>query len=145
MRGIKERRLAWLEENGGELDETEPVLARPDGTPVKSFKNSFNSALKAAKLTNNREGHKRTIYSLRHTYATMRIVYSEIDIHTLAVNMGTSVPMIERHYSHLEPIMAAKRLARFDKEEYKLPARDAVSFSSEAVSEQAGPTTKAPD
>ncbi len=89
--------------------------------------------------------NKRTIYSLSHTYATMRIVYSEIDIHTLAVNMGTSVPMIERHYSHLEPIMAAKRLARFDKEEYKLPARDGVSSSSEAVSERAGRITKPPD
>ena len=59
--------------------------------------------------------------------------------------MGTSVPMIERHYSHLEPIMAAKRLARFDKEEYKLPARVGASHSSEAVTEQAGRITKAPD
>jgi GTP cyclohydrolase I len=63
VRGIKERRLAWLEENGGELDENEPVLARPDGTPVKSFKNSFNSALTLIAYAGdnpNREGLRDT-------------------------------------------------------------------------------------
>jgi hypothetical protein len=34
-----------------------------------------------------------------------------IDIHTLARQMGTSVGMIERHYSKMTATMAAERLA----------------------------------
>jgi len=33
------------------------------------------------------------------------------DIHTLAKQMGTSVRMLELHYSKLTPTMAAERLA----------------------------------
>ena len=36
--------------------------------------------------------------ALRHTYATMRI--NEVPIYQLAMNMGTSVEMIETYYSH---------------------------------------------
>jgi integrase len=34
-----------------------------------------------------------------------------MDVHTLAKRMGTSVGMIEKHYSKLTAIMAADRLA----------------------------------
>jgi hypothetical protein len=34
-----------------------------------------------------------------------------MDIHTLATQMGTSVAMIEKHYSHLTPRMRAYALA----------------------------------
>ncbi len=46
------------------------------------------------------DGNYRTLYSLRHTYATMRI--NEVPIYQLAVNMGTSVKMIEEYYSHAQ-------------------------------------------
>jgi hypothetical protein len=36
---------------------------------------------------------------------------SGTDIHTLARQMGTSVTMLERHYSKLTATMAAERLA----------------------------------
>ena len=55
-------------------------------------------------------GQHRTLYSLRHTYATFALA-SGIDIHTLARQMGTSVNMIERHYSKMTATMAAERLA----------------------------------
>lgn len=43
----------------------------------------------------------RVLYSLRHTYATFRLTHDKVPIHTLAEQMGTSVGMIEKHYSHL--------------------------------------------
>lgn len=55
-------------------------------------------------------GAVRTLYSLRHTYATAELL-AGTDIHTLARQMGTSVVMLERHYSKLSATMAAGRLA----------------------------------
>ena len=49
-------------------------------------------------MRKDKNGNNRTLYSLRHTYATMRI--NEVPIYQLAVNMGTSVEMIEDYYSH---------------------------------------------
>lgn len=43
---------------------------------------------------------KRVLYSLRHTHATLLIENDNIDIHLLSKQMGTSVGMIEKHYSH---------------------------------------------
>ena len=53
---------------------------------------------------------KRVFYSLRHTYATLALTHDRVPIHTLAKQMGTSVVMIERHYSHLKVIQAAEQL-----------------------------------
>ena len=52
----------------------------------------------------------RTLYSLRHTYATNELL-AGTDIHTLAKQMGTSVAMLEAHYSKLTAAMAAGQLA----------------------------------
>ena len=55
-------------------------------------------------------GSRRTSYSMRHTYATEEML-SGADIHTLSKQMGTSVRMVEAHYSKLTATMAAERLA----------------------------------
>ena len=47
---------------------------------------------------------------LRHTYATFALMHDQVPIHTLAKQMGTSVLMIERHYSHLKVIQAINHL-----------------------------------
>lgn len=57
------------------------------------------------------DGQNRTLYSLRHTYATLELLRGEVDIHTLSRQMGNSAAMIERHYSKLTATLAAKRLA----------------------------------
>ena len=45
-------------------------------------------------------GQLRTLYSLRHTAITFRLLYGNgIDLLTLARNARTSVEMIERFYS----------------------------------------------
>ena len=47
---------------------------------------------------------------MRHTYATLELL-AGTDIHTLAKQMGTSVVMLERHYSKLTATMAVEQLA----------------------------------
>lgn len=53
---------------------------------------------------------KRVFYSLRHTYATQMLTNDGVPIHTLAKQMGTSVVMIEKHYSHLKAVQAIEQL-----------------------------------
>ncbi len=54
---------------------------------------------------------KLTWYSCRHTYATFRLLNSkDLDVFTLAKNMGTSVKFIEDHYSHLETVQKRTEL-----------------------------------
>jgi integrase len=53
---------------------------------------------------------ERVFYSLRHTYATLALVNDKVPIHTLAKQMGTSVLMIEKHYSHLKVTQAIEQL-----------------------------------
>jgi integrase len=57
------------------------------------------------------EGQNRTLYSLRHAYATFELLENSTDIHTLSKQMGNSAAMIERHYSKLTATMAAEKLA----------------------------------
>ena len=61
-------------------------------------------------LTRARTGQNRTLYSFRHTYATFALLNDGKDIHTLAIQMGTSISMIERHYSHLTPRLRKEML-----------------------------------
>ena len=42
----------------------------------------------------------RTLYSLRHTYATLRLE-AGVEVYNLAKNLGTSVQQIEWHYGHI--------------------------------------------
>ena len=70
----------------------------------------FRRVLKSAGLLKDSADQVRTLYSLRHTYATQELT-AGTDIHTLARQMGTSVVMLERHYSKLTASMAADRLA----------------------------------
>ncbi len=76
----------------------------------KRFNGMFERLVRDAGLLTNSVGERRTLYSLRHTYATAELL-AGTDIHTLAKQMGTSVLMLERHYSKLTATMAAERLA----------------------------------
>jgi integrase len=46
-------------------------------------------------------GKPRTLYSLRHMYATFALTYDRMSVYTLSEHMGTSVKMIEDHYGQL--------------------------------------------
>jgi len=53
---------------------------------------------------------RRVLYSLRHTYATLALEHDKVPIHTLTKQMGNSVAMVEKHYSHLKVIQAIEQL-----------------------------------
>ena len=57
----------------------------------------------AGLITCPRTNQNRILYSLRHTYATFALLNDDTDIHALAIQMGTSIAMIDGHYSHLTP------------------------------------------
>ncbi|MDB4211743.1 site-specific integrase [Ascidiaceihabitans sp.] len=81
-----------------------PVFRLPDGTVSKNIHQTFRKFVTDAGLiTCPRTGQNRTLYSLRHTYATFALLNDGMDVHALAIQMGTSIGMIERHYSHLTP------------------------------------------
>lgn len=81
-----------------------PVFRLSDGTVTKNLRQTFKAFLKEkGLLVCPRTGQSRTLYSLRHTYATFALVTDGMEIHTLAKQMGTSIKMIEDHYSHLTP------------------------------------------
>lgn len=87
------------------------VFRLANGKMPVNFCHLFEDYLTELGLLTDKHGNKRTLYSLRHTYATFQIVYGKVDIHLLAKQMGTSIQMLEQHYSHLEPIQQAHLLA----------------------------------
>lgn len=78
----------------------EPILCHIDGKPIAEFKHSLKSLLNFAKVPVAVDGKPRTIYSLRHFYATRRLS-KEASAHLIAKQMGTSIEMLEKHYSHV--------------------------------------------
>jgi integrase len=80
------------------------------GEQISNMENIFRNLMKHSGLMYDSGGQRRTLYSLRHTYAT-RALAKGVDIHTLARQMGTSVLMIEKHYSKITPMLSAEKLA----------------------------------
>jgi site-specific recombinase XerD len=87
------------------------IFCNSKGRKIGSFKRSFNTLLRELNLVKDTHGRNRTIYSLRHTYATSRIE-AGVDIYLLANNMGTSVAMIEKFYGHSTNVAMADELAK---------------------------------
>jgi len=57
-----------------------------------------------------RDGQRRTIYSLRHTYATFRL--QGVNHFVLARNMGTSLKMLEQFYGQVSNRAMAGELTK---------------------------------
>jgi integrase len=93
---------------------SEPIFSDRSGKPIHSFKKGFEGFLKHLELLKDKEGKTRTIYSLRHTYATYRLSHG-VDVYKLAQNMGTSVELIERHYGHTTNRGNASELTKLQK------------------------------
>jgi integrase len=77
------------------------LFCHRDGTRIKSFDHGFDKLLTESSLLY-REGKKRSLTSIRHTYASERIEAGAIGsrgLKPLADNMGTSVKMLEQHYA----------------------------------------------
>lgn len=94
---LEELKTFRREELGKEPDWDEHLFCHKDGSPVISFRKGFDRALKEAGVLFSSDGRRRVPYSLRHTYATMRISEG-VSVFQLAANMGTSVEMIDNFY-----------------------------------------------
>jgi integrase len=105
---IRELREA---ETGRKPAADEFVFCHRDGKPIGSFKKGFNSLISTAGVEYDTHGRRRTIYSLRHTYATFRLQEGVNHFH-LAQNMGTSVEMLEEYYGHVRSREVAGELTK---------------------------------
>lgn len=107
---VEQKSVFWLEEFiNPKLDDY--VFRLKDGSKPTSFDKLFTKYLDDLDLlTDVKSGEKHVFYSLRHTYATLRLTHEGTSIHTLAKHMGTSVQMIEKHYSHLQVREAKEQL-----------------------------------
>ncbi|CAN5386329.1 hypothetical protein BH10PSE6_BH10PSE6_33270 [soil metagenome] len=78
----------------------------PGGTP----RELMNTILGELDLKSDREGKRRTCYSLRHTYISIRLMEGA-DIYQIAKNCRTSVEMIEKYYAaHLKTTLDASAI-----------------------------------
>jgi integrase len=117
------------EEFGSNPSLDEHIFAHPNGLPIKSLKKSFASLLDRSGLTYNSVGQKRVPYSLRHTYATMRL-QEGVSVFQLASNMGTSVEMIEAYYGKKRntTAKAASELTKMGGREKRSDAEDVLPW-----------------
>lgn len=72
------------------------------GLPIASFRTQWNTFIKWARLESEPAPpyRKRTLYSLRHLYFEQRLIHSDVRLHELAVNGGSSPEVIARWYHH---------------------------------------------
>jgi integrase len=96
----------------------EIVFCHRDGSAIHTFKKGFNALIKEAGVERDRSGDRRTIYSLRHTYATFRL-HEGVNHYVLARNMGTSVKMLELHYGHTSNRAMVDELTKHKKKQHE--------------------------
>jgi integrase len=85
-------------------------MVKPKPTDLlfdKTHRELFKTVLEEEGLKFDREGKRRTAYSLRHTYICLRLMEGA-DIYQVAKNCRTSVEMIEKYYAvHLKNTLDA--------------------------------------
>jgi integrase len=101
-----------LQGEGVEKSANHLLFTFSNGYQPTSLNGAFKRLMRDSGLLKDTDGQNRTLYSLRHTYATLELLRANTDIHTLAKQMGNSASVIERHYSKLTATMAAERLSR---------------------------------
>jgi integrase len=84
------------------------VFSFGNGYQPPSLNGTFGRLMRDSGLLAEAEGRARTLYSLRHTYATFELLENGTDVHKLSKQMDNSATMIERHYSKLTTTMTAK-------------------------------------
>ena len=94
-----------------DFNDPSPIFCEYRGEQMGSFSRGFAALMKEAGLYVDDKGKMRDDYCLRHYYATERLLMG-VSIYTLAENMGTSVGVIQQHYGHLRPEMAANELTK---------------------------------
>jgi len=89
----------------------EYVFRLDDGSRTKNLRQPFRKFLRDTELAIGADSEtERTLYSLRHTYATFALMKG-IGIHDLARQMGTGVGTIDNYYSKITPELMAHKFA----------------------------------
>ena len=86
------------------------VFVLANGDETLQLSNNFKMALEKCGLKDSPDG-PRSLYSIRHSYITWRLQNRKIRIDVLAKQCGTSITMIEQHYSHVVPEMFSDELS----------------------------------
>ncbi|ARJ64392.1 hypothetical protein WV31_01125 [Magnetospirillum sp. ME-1] len=79
---------------------TEYVFAGYNGEPMAQSHKLFCQVLEEAGLLKDPHGRNRTLYSLRHSFITYRLL-AGMSIEDVARNTGSSVKQIQEHYDHI--------------------------------------------
>lgn len=101
------RGIGYCKSTTGAVRPFERMVERNQPQPTNRLfpadhKKQFNRILDELGLKFDREGNRRTLYSLRHSYICFRLLEGA-DIYQIAKNCRTSVEMIEKHYAvHLK-------------------------------------------
>ena len=96
FRRLQKRRAAERKAEAGSDGSAEP---KPTDRVFRRYDRSmFNQILDEEGLKFDRDGQRRTAYSLRHTYISTRLMEGA-NIHQIANNCRTSVQMIEQFYA----------------------------------------------
>jgi integrase len=101
------RGVGYCKSTNGAVRPFERMVERNQPEPTDRLfpvdhKKQFNRILESIGLKQDRQGNRRTMYSLRHSYISFRLLEGA-DIYQIAKNCRTSVEMIEKHYAvHLK-------------------------------------------
>jgi len=72
------------------------VFRFSDGYQPHSLMGSFRRLMRDSGLLLDGSGKTGTLYSLRHTYATLQLLHGDVDLHTLSRQMGNSAAMLPK-------------------------------------------------
>jgi integrase len=109
------RGVGYCKSTTGAIRPFERMVERNQPEPTDRLfpvdhKKQFNRILEETDLKRDREGNRRTLYSLRHSYISFRLLEGA-DIYQIAKNCRTSVEMIEKHYAvHLKNALDASAI-----------------------------------
>jgi integrase len=132
---LRDRRIQKLKNDGKSDEEIAALLPTMKVFPDRNT-GLFNQILTDTNLKFDRDGLRRTFYSLRHTYISMRLMEGA-NIHMVANNCRTSVQMIEEHYaSHIKD--------RLDAAAINVMRPQAAREASESLSKQNEPAKAEP-
>jgi len=116
----------WLKDDPGRSKKPPKYPEPTDPLFPSNHIKMFNGVLRRTKLKLDREGNKRTAYSLRHTYICMRLIEGA-DIYALAKNCRTSVEMIQKFYAaHIKDLLDASAINRMRPKRTKKPPADST-------------------